>query len=131
MVRSSTLTEEPLVTRIRHDDTVCTEGVTNFSAWLNPAGMSLIKDIDPTAILIERYYHMPWAKQAMHHAGVIMYELSTLEGFCKLYEWVVNEAEQSSYARILVQDGFPYEVDVKVDSPLVGWFNVMKGVSND
>jgi CMP-2-keto-3-deoxyoctulosonic acid synthetase len=110
---------------------VCTEGVTNFSAWLNPAGMSLIKDIDPTAILIERYYHMPWAKQAMHHAGVIMYELSTLEGFCKLYEWVVNEAEQSSYARILVQDGFPYEVDVKVDSPLVGWFNVMKGVSND
>jgi hypothetical protein len=74
---------------------------------------------------------MPWAKQAMHHAGVIMYELSTLKGFCKLYEWIVDDAEESSYARVILQDGFPYEVDVKESSPLVGWFNVMKGVSND
>jgi len=116
---------------IVHRDNVCTEGVTNFSAWLNPAGMSLIKDIDPTAILIERYYHMPWAKGAMHHAKLIKYELSTLEGFCRLWEWMVDNAEELSYARILLQDGFPYEVDVKESSPLVGWFNVIKGVSND
>lgn len=129
MVRSSTLTEEPLVSDITHDDTVCTVGVTNFHARLNPAGMSLIKDIDPEAMLIERYSHTAWAQAGMHHARVIKYELSTLEGFCLLYEWVVDEAihEGPNYGRTVLAEGFLYEIDVKESSPLVGWFNVMKG----
>jgi len=134
MVRSSTLTEEPLIARIDHKDTVCTVGVTNFEMWLNPAGMSLIKDIDPTAILLERYHQMSFIAGAMHHAGVLKYELSTLEGFCKLWEWMCREADEGaySYGRVhqLLGQGLPYEVDVKESSPLVGWFNVMKGVSN-
>jgi hypothetical protein len=132
MVRSSTLTEEPVVRDITHADTVCTVGVTNFHARLNPAGMLLIKDIDPTAVMLERYSHMPWAQSAMHHAKLIKYELSTLQGFCQLYEWIVDEAihDGPSYGRVVLAQGFDYEIDVKESSPLVGWFNVMKGVSN-
>lgn len=133
MVRSSTLTEEPLVHDIKHADTVCTVGVTNFHVRLNPAGMSLIKDIDPSAILMERYSHTTWSKAAMHHARLDRYELSTLQGFCQLYEWIANECSRdfnTSYGRVVLAEGFPYEIDVKESSPLVGWFNVMKGVSN-
>ncbi len=133
MVRSSTLTEEPLVSHITHSDTVCTVGVTNFPVRLNPAGMSLIKDIDPSAVLIERYSHMLWAQSAMHHAKLIKYELSTLQGFCQLYEWIADECSRdfnTSYGRVVLAEGFPYEIDVKESSPLVGWFNVLQGVSN-
>lgn len=132
MVRSSTLTEEPLVSGIDHADTVCTVGVTNFSARLNPAGMALIKSIDPTAIFIERYYHHAWAKAAMHHARVTTDQLSGLDGFGRLYEWVVDESIHNgpTYGQVVLLSGFSYEVDVKESSPLVGWFNVMKGVSN-
>lgn len=119
-----------MVNNIVHADTVCTVGVTNFMMGLNPAGMALIKSIDPTAIFIERFYHNTWAKAAMHHAGVTMYELSDVNGFGRLYEWCVDETT-SSFTRTMLLYGFPYEVDVKESSPLVGWFNVMKGVSND
>lgn len=129
MVRSSTLTEEPLINNIVHADTVCTVGVTNFVMGLNPAGMVLIKSIDPTAIFIERYYHMSWAKSAMHWAKVTSNQLHDVEGFAKLYEWCVDETT-SFVTRTMILSGFPYEVDVKVDSPLVGWFNVL-GVNND
>ena len=118
---------------IKHSDTVCTVGVTNFHARLNPAGMALIKDIDPEAFLIERYSHMLWAKSAMHHAGLIKYELSTLQGFCQLYEWIADECSRdpnTSYGSVILAQGFDYEIDVKESSPLVGWFNVLQGVSN-
>jgi len=129
MVRSSTLTEEPLVNNIVHVDNVCTVGVTNFVMGLNPAGMALIKSIDPEAIFIERFYHNSWAKQAMHHARVTKDELRDVEGLGKLYEWCVDETT-SSFTRVMVASGFPYEVDVKESSPLVGWFYVL-GVNND
>jgi hypothetical protein len=129
MVRSSTLTEEPLVNNIVHSDTVCTVGVTNFVMGLNPAGMALIKSIDPDAIFIDRYYHMPWAKSAMHHARVTMDELRDVDGFGRLYEWMVDETT-SSITRTMILSGLPYEVDVKESSPLVGWFYVL-GVNND
>jgi hypothetical protein len=129
MVRSSTLTEEPLVNNIVHANTVCTVGVTNFVMGLNPAGMSLIKSIDPTAIFIERFYHTVWAKQAMHWAEVTGDQLSSLDGFAKLYEWCVDETT-SLVTRTMILSGFPYRVDVKESSPLVGWFYVL-GVNND
>jgi len=132
MVRSSTLTEEPVMRDIVHEDNVCTVGVTNFWARINPAGMALIKSIDPTAIFIERYYHHAWAKAAMHHARVTTDQLSGLDGFGRLYEWIVDESTHGGphYTLSVMADGFLYEIDVKESSPLVGWFNVMKGVSN-
>lgn len=132
MVRNSTLTEEPLVNNIAHVNTVCTVGVTNFVMRLNPAGMALIKSIDPTAIFIERYYHEAWAKAAMHHARVSQDLLRDVDGFSKLYEWAVHEADiiTSLVLRTLLLSGFPYEVDVKESSPLVGWFYVI-GVNHD
>jgi hypothetical protein len=129
MVRSSTLTEEPLVNNIVHVDNVCTVGVTNFIMGLNPAGMALIKSIDPEVIFRERYYHNSWAKQAMHHARVSGDQLNDVEGLGKLYEWCVDETT-SSFTRVMLASGFPYEVDVKESSPLVGWFYVL-GVNND
>jgi hypothetical protein len=134
MVRSSTLTEEPLINCIVHEDNVCTVGVTNFHVNINPAGMALIKSIDPTAIFIERYEHTIWAKSAMHWAKVTKDQLRGVEGFGQLYESMVEDtglANGPNYSHMLLTTGFPYEVDVKESSPLVGWFNVMKGVSND
>jgi hypothetical protein len=131
MVRNSTLTEEPLVRDIMHDDTVCTAGVTNFHARINPAGMALIKSIDPEAFFIERYAHHTWAAAGTHHARVVRGGLNNIDGFAKFYEWMVDEAQNAlSYGRVVLMTGFLYEIDVKEDSPLVGWFNVMKGVSN-
>jgi hypothetical protein len=129
MDRSSTLTEEPIVNDIKHENTVCTVGVTNFAVRINPAGMALLKSIDPTAIFIERFYHNSWAKAAMHHARVTSDQLNDVEGLGKLYEWCVDETT-SSFTRVMLASGFPYEVDVKESSPLVGWFNVL-GVNND
>jgi hypothetical protein len=128
MVRSSTLTEEVLINNIVHADTVYGEGVTNFVMGLNPAGMALIKSIDPEVIFRERFYHNSWAKAAMHHARVPSDQLNDVEGLGKLYEWCVDETT-SSFTRTMLLSGFPYGVYVKEDSPLVGWFYVL-GVTN-
>lgn len=133
MDRSSILNEEPLVGDIQHKDTVCTVGVTNFSARINPAGMALMMDIDPTAIFIPRYEHSVWGASLMHHANVTKDMLFHLEGFCRLYRYIVNDIQTdilSDSGRMFLMDGFPYEIDVKEDSPLVGWFNVLQGVSD-
>ena len=130
MVRSSTLTEEPVVNNIEHTNTVCTEGVTNFHVWLNPAGMALVASIDPMALFINRYSHTLWCASAMHHARIGPYDLNTIMGFARLYEYVIVDQETHHYGSRLMMDGFPYEVDVEESSPLVGWFNVMKGVSD-
>jgi len=129
MARSSTLTEEPHVGYIEHMDTVCTAGATNFSVRINPAGMALLLSIDPTARFIERYAHRPFVSSYMQRAKVSG-GLHTLDGFAALYEQVLDENDTSSVVTAMTVSGFPYEVDVKVDSPLVGWFNVMKGVSH-
>ena len=138
MVRSSTLLtdKDPIVSGIVHVDNVCTVGVTNFVVNINPAGMALIKSIDPEAIFIERFYHQPWAKSAMHWANVTSDQLCGLSGFSKLFTWCVNETKNhqvwvpNTFVNIMIVTGFPYEIDVKESSPLVRWFHVLKGVSN-
>lgn len=130
MVRSSTLTEEPVLNNIEHTNTVCTMGVTNFQVYLNPAGMVLIASIDPTALFINRYSHTLWCGSAMHHANIGPYDLNTIKGFMRLYEWVLSDMVDLGYVSSVLTSGFPYEVDVKESSPLVGWFNVIKGVSD-
>jgi hypothetical protein len=132
MVRSSTLTEDALINHIVHAGTVSGEGVTNFVVGLNPAGMALIKSIDPEVIFIDRFYHNSWAKQSMHWAKVTSDQLRDVEGFGKLYEWMVEEAAKPSantFVRTMLLSGFPYGVYVKESSPLVGWFYVL-GVTN-
>lgn len=135
MDRSSTsLGEEALVNHIVELCTPTTTRVTNrvrFTVGINPAGMALIKSIDPEAMFGDRFRHNAWAVGAMHHARVVDDDLRTVEGFCKLYDWIVHEPEELLYAKVLLLSGFPYEVMVGGDSPLVGWFNVLKGVSND
>jgi hypothetical protein len=129
MDRSSTLTEEPIVNDIDHMDTVCTVGWTNFSVRINPAGMALLKNIDPTAVFIERYVHTPFTMGVVQRAKVSGLT-NTLYGFAKLYEQVLRENDTGAMVTVMAVHGFPYEVDVELDSPLVGWFNVMQGVSN-
>jgi hypothetical protein len=132
MVRSSTLTEEVLINHIVHTGTVSGEGVTNFVMGLNPAGMALIKSLDPEVIFRERYYHNSWAKQSMYWAKVTSDQLNDVEGFGKLYEWMVEEAAvkgANTFVRTMLLTGLPYGVYMKEDSPLVGWFYVL-GVTN-
>jgi hypothetical protein len=129
MARNSTLTEEPHVGNIDHMDTVRTAGATNFSVRINPAGMALLLSIDPTARFIERYNHVMFVSAIVQRSGSVGL-LNTLGGYTKFYEQVVNEGDTSSMVTAMAVQGFPYEVDVKLDSPLVGWFNVMKGVSH-
>jgi hypothetical protein len=132
MVRSSTLTEEVLINHIVHTNTVGGEGVTNFVMGLNPAGMALIKSLDPEVIFRDRFYHNSWAKQAMHHSRVTQDELRDVSGFGKLYEWMVEEAAvkgANTFVRTMLLTGLPYCVYVEEDSPLVGWFYVL-GVTN-
>ena len=129
MDRSSTLTEEPIVNDIDHADYVCTVGWTNFLVRINPAGMAMLKDIDPKAVFIERYGHTMFTSAVVQRAKVYGL-LHTLAGFTKLYEQVLRENDTSSMVTAMAVHGFPYEIDVELDSPLVGWFTVMKGVSN-
>lgn len=132
MDRSSTsLDEEALVSNIIAVTTAVPANKARFVMGINPAGMALIKSIDPHAMFGDRFRHNAWAVGAMHHARVVDGDLQTVEGFCKLYDWIVNEPEEPLYAKVLLLSGFPYEVMVGDDSPLVGWFNVLKGVSND
>ena len=125
MARSSWLSEEPLVTDIEHPNTTCAVEWTNFSARLNPAGMALLKSIDPTARFIERYYHTYGVNAIALRAGVVG-SLNTVGGFAQLYQQMLLENAMSSHATLMAFTGFPYEIDVKNDSPLVGWFTVMK-----
>ena len=133
MVRSSILNEEPIVNDIMHEDTAYMAGVTNFWVRINPAGMALISSIDPEAIFSPKFDHSLWGASLMHHANVTKDQLCNLEGFCKLYKYVVNDIHsdmQHKDTRSFLMSGFPYSVDVKESSPLVGWFSVLQGVSN-
>lgn len=125
MAKSSWSSEEPLVAMIKHVNTTCAVGWTNFSARLNPAGMALLKSIDPKARFIERYYHTYGINAVAGRAGVAD-KLNSLGGFAQLYQQVINENDTGSLAMVFAVTGFPYEIDVKHDSPLVGWFTVMK-----
>lgn len=134
MDRSSTsLDEEAVVSNIVAVSTPTTTRVTNrvrFVMGINPAGMALIKSIDPKVVFNNRFRHVPWGASAMHHARVSDAELHTTEGFCKLYDWLVRDKEKVHLAASLLLGGFPYEIVVDEDSPLVGWCYVL-GVNND
>jgi hypothetical protein len=122
---------DPLVERIHHANNLCTVGWTNFHMRLNPAGVALIKEIDPTAQVCNMYDHFTVFAMARSALGYPKFD--TLEGFQKLWDYCANmvkaEGEdgfraQSSFGSFIFH-GFPYEVDCSNDSPLVGWFLVL------
>lgn len=122
---------DPLVERIRHANNLCTVGQTNFSMRLNPAGMALIKELDPTAYTDNRYDHFHMFAKVRFDLGLPNFD--TLEGFQKLWDYCADvvQAEANDGFRTrstigsFISHGFPYEVDCSNDSPLVGWFLVL------
>ena len=124
---------DPMVERVHHLNTDCTVGQTNFSVRLNPAGMALIKELDPTAWFDNHYDHLTLFAKIRIDLGLHKGALGTVEGFQKLWDNCVGivKAEEedgfrtrSSIGRF-ISHGFPYEVDCSNDSPLVGWFLVL------
>jgi hypothetical protein len=120
-----------MVECIHHANNLCTVGQTNFSVRLNPAGMALIKEIDPTAYTHNMYDHFHMFAKARFDLGLPKFD--TLEGFQKLWDYCagVARAEMEDGFRggstigAFVFYGFPYEVYCSNDSPLVGWFLVL------
>lgn len=125
---------DPLVEWVVHVDTTCTVGETNFHMRLNPAGMALIKEIDPTASVYELYCHREFARKPMFDLGIVG-KVNTVEGFRKLWGYAIMQHELerndgfngTSTLTSHLFSGFPYGVDCSNDSPLVGWFLVLGG----
>ena len=126
---------DPMVERIHHANTLCTVGQTNFSMRLNPAGMALIKELDPTAYTHNMYDHFHVIAKARFDLGLPKFD--TVEGFQKLWDYCagVTQAEANDGFRVgsaigtFIFHGFPYEVYCSNDSPLVGWFLVLGEVN--
>lgn len=125
---------DPLVERIVHEDNICTVGKTNFHVRLNPAGMALIYEIDPTASVYEMYWHRDFVRKPVFDLGIVG-KLNTVEGFQKLWGYAIMQHERerndgfngTSSLTSALFGGFPYGVDCSNDSPLVGWFLVLGG----
>jgi hypothetical protein len=98
---------------------------------LNPAGMALIKEIDPKAQVSNMYDHFHIFAKARFDLGWPKFD--TPEGFQKLWGYCADIAQAetndgfstTSTASSFISHGFPYEVDCSNDSPLVGWFLVL------
>ena len=126
---------DPMVECIHHANNLCTVGWTNFHMRLNPAGMSLIKEIDPTAHVDNMFDHFTVFAMARSELGYPKF--GTLEGFQKLWDYCADrvkvEGEDGFRATSslggFISHGFPYEVDCSNDSPLVGWFLVLGEVN--
>ena len=120
-------------------------GVNTDCTWLevrfNPAGMRLIQGIDADVEFMERFGHHVEVMGAMHNAGVTPIDLKNPDGLEKLHRWMINEAGELDGNPItrflfpdlllhLLEEGFPYAVKCRNDSPLLGWFVVLGGKEN-
>ena len=122
---------DPMIECIHHANNLCTVGWTNFSVRLNPAGMALIKEIDPTADTQNMYDHFHLFAKARFDLGYPKF--NTLEGFQKLWDYcagIVKADEEDGFRVVssaghFISHGFQYEVYCSNDSPLVGWFLVL------
>ena len=105
---------------------------------LNAEGMRVIKQIDADATFSERLAINTAVLGAMHNARVTQLDLRNPEGLEKLHRWIVKEESEferphPSYSLFpeelvnLMFFGYPYSVNCKKDSPLLGWFIVLGG----
>lgn len=117
-------------------------GVNIDRTWLevrlNPAGMRLIQGIDADVEFMESFGQHVEVMGAMHNAGVTPLDLKNPDGLEKLHRWMVKESSELDGDPItrflmpdlllhLLEEGFPYAVKCKNDSPLLGWFVVLGG----
>lgn len=108
---------------------------------LNPAGMRLIQGVDADVEFMEGFGQHVEVMGAMHNAGVTPLDLKNPEGLEKLHRWMVKESSELDGDPItrflmpdrllhLLEEGFPYAVKCRNDSPLLGWFVVLGGKEN-
>ena len=117
-------------------------GVNTDCTWLevrfNPAGMRLIQGVDADVEFAEGFGQHVEMMGAMHNAGVTPLDLKNPEGLEKLHRWMVKEYSEldgdpmtkflfPDRLGYLLEEGFPYAVKCKNDSPLLGWFVVLGG----
>ena len=140
---SSLLTDaDPLIVCEKWNRSI---GVNSDCIWLtaclNPAGMRLIQGIDANVEFMERFGHQVEVMGAMHNAEVTPLDLKNPDGLEKLHRWMGKEASEldgDPATRFLfpdrllhlLEEGFPYAVRCKNDSPLLGWFVVLGGKEN-
>jgi len=140
---SSLLTDaDPLIVCEKWNRSI---GVNSDCIWLtaclNSAGMRLIQGIDADVEFMERFGHQVEVMGAMHNAEVTPLDLKNPDGLEKLHRWMVGEVDNfgdDSFTRHLfpskllrlLEEGFPYAVRCKNDSPLLGWFVVLGGKEN-
>lgn len=125
---------EPIIKVRNWRNTVCTVGWTNFEVRVDPDGMRTVLSIDPDArfypqfltgvlLVVKREFDF-WFPDA---GG----RIDTLAGFHKFYGFCVDGLSKMPDAVISgVLNGFSFEVDCRVDGPLVGWFLVL-GVNRE
>jgi hypothetical protein len=101
--------------------------------------MRLIQGIDANVEFMERFGHHVEVMGAMHNAGVTPIDLKNPDGLEKLQRWMGKEAGDLDVVTLLLfpdlllnllEEGFPYAVKCKHDSPLLGWFVVLGGKEN-
>ena len=120
-------------------------GVNTDCIWLdvrlNPAGMRLIQGVDADVEFMEGFGYQVEVMGAMHNAGVTPLDLKNPDGLEKLQRWMAGEVDnlgEDSFDKYLfpskllrlLEEGFPYAVKCKNDSPLLGWFVVLGGKEN-
>ena len=120
-------------------------GVNTDCIWLdvrlNPAGMRLIQGVDADVEFMESFGQHVEVMGAMHNAGVTPLDLKNPDGLEKLQRWMAGEVDnlgEDSFDKYLfpskllrlLEEGFPYAVKCKNDSPLLGWFVVLGGKEN-
>jgi hypothetical protein len=124
---------EPLIRVSSWTNNVCTVGVTNFRVYLDPGGMETILTVDPDAWFIPRFLSgvMLLVQRNFDHWHPNSAPLDTLEGFRQFHKYCADELlNRATTIVTLMMHGFPYEVECRVDSPLVGWFLVL-GVNRE
>lgn len=132
----SSLYEGPLIRVVSWPNNVCTVERTNFMVQLDPMGMAAVLDIDPEVRIFPRFLSLAgidWFRETFPGITRAGWEekCGTLEGYTRFYDYVAKNLESTrGFMFNGVVNGFMFEVDVRKDSPLVGWFLVL-GVNRE
>lgn len=130
---SSIETYEPIIKVRSWRNTVCTVGWTNFDVRVDPDGMETILSIDSGARFLPRFLDgvLLVVKNEFDFWFPDAGGLDTLAGFRRFHGFCVDKLSTMPNAVVTgVLNGFCFEVDCRVDSPLVGWFLVL-GVNRE
>lgn len=124
---------EPIIKVRDWRNTVCTVGWTNFDVRVDPDGMKTILSVDPDARFYPRFLTgvLLVVKNEFDFWFPNAGGLNTLAGFREFYGFCVDKLNKMPNVVVTdVLNGFSFEVDCRVDGPLVGWFLVL-GVNRE